>query len=186
MTVFSKLSRYRRLPDVVTTDVRGRRLASKSLRLAPAVSGVFVHTLEQGERLDHLAYKYYRQTRDWWRICDANPQILSPWELVGSEPRQTVRIELAWSGDDPPWAVLLADLRRSPGVEDAYLGDDDAPFPERETIGDPFRWTLTLVFNVLTATVEGLTAIVENAGFTVAATAAIGRVGKPVAIPPRA
>ena len=55
--MFSKLSRYRKLADVVTTDAKGRHLKSKSLRLLPEVSGTFLHTLQDVDRLDHLAYK---------------------------------------------------------------------------------------------------------------------------------
>lgn len=182
--MFSKLSRYRNLPDVVTADVQGRRLASKSLRSIPAVTGVFVHTLEEGDRLDHLAFKYYGETRDWWRICDANPEVLSPWELVGGEPRKTLRFELAWTGPEPAWPVLLAELRRTPGVESASMGGDAEPFPSPGA-GALFHWSLTLVFNTLTTTAERLTELVEDAGVTVAGTAEVARVGKGVAIPPR-
>ena len=83
--MFSKISRYRKLPDVVTIDVQGRRLESKSLRLLPEVTGIFLHTVESGDRLDHLAYKYYKQPRKWWRICDANPEFPSPQALLGKE-----------------------------------------------------------------------------------------------------
>lgn len=79
--MFSRISRYRKLADVVTTDAKGRKLASKSLRLPPEVSGTFLHTVEEVDRLDHLAYKYYKQPRKWWRICDANPEFMSPQAL---------------------------------------------------------------------------------------------------------
>lgn len=186
--MFSKLSRYRKLPDEVTLDVKGRRLASKSLRLPPSVEERFVHTLSEGDRLDHLAFKYYRQPRDWWRICDANAQVLSPWELVGAEPRTTVRVEISRIGAEAPWSVLLTRLRRSPGVESALLGGADEPFPALETSpsGDTYSWSLTLVFNPLTTTLAQLSTTVQGAGFAMAGTAEIGRVGKPVAIPPRA
>ena len=64
--MFSKISRYRKLPDTVSSDARGRSLQSKTLRLLPEVSGEFRHTVEEVDRLDHLAYKYYRQSRKWW------------------------------------------------------------------------------------------------------------------------
>ena len=53
--MFSPFSRYRKLPDVVTTDAKGRTLASKALRRLPSVSGTFQHTIEDGDRLDHVA-----------------------------------------------------------------------------------------------------------------------------------
>jgi len=33
------------------------------------------HTLQKGERLDLLAREYYGDSRLWWRILDANPQV---------------------------------------------------------------------------------------------------------------
>lgn len=51
--MFSKISRYRKLPDVVAVDAQGRRLESKGLRLLPELTGTFLHTVEAGDRLDH-------------------------------------------------------------------------------------------------------------------------------------
>jgi len=39
-------------------------------------SGVIEHTISEGERLDSLAHYYYRDSRLWWRILDANPDLL--------------------------------------------------------------------------------------------------------------
>ena len=121
--MFSKLSRYRKLPEEVAVDVRGRRLRSKALRPAPPAEARFVHRLEEGERLDHLAYKYYHQPREWWRICDANPEPLSPWDLVEAGPRTTARIEINRAGTDPRLPALLVALRRaSHTVQSRVLG----------------------------------------------------------------
>ena len=92
--MFSKISRYRTLPDVVTTDARGRTVSSKALRPLPTVSGTFLHTVEGVDRLEHLAFKYYQQPRNWWRICDANPEFMSPQGLLGKEPVVTARFPL--------------------------------------------------------------------------------------------
>lgn len=188
--MFSKISRYRKLPDVVTVDVKGRRLESRSLRLSPKVEARLLHTLEEGERLDHLAHKYYQQTRNWWRICDASPQVLSPWELVDAEPRTTLRLEITWIGRDPPWPLLLAGLRRSPGVESALLGNAEARFPTLVIDGDTgvesHVWYLALTFNRITTTVEDLVGRIKAEGFAAGTPEKIGRVGKPLPIPPRA
>ncbi len=194
--MFSKTSRYQKLPDDVTADVRGRRLRSKSLRLAPPADARFAHLLEEGERLDHLAYKYYQQPRDWWRICDANPELLSPWELIGAEPWTTVEIEVTHSGSRPPWAPLLAALRRSPGVTGARYGNAEWPFPhvekasgadETTTEADEAtrHWLLVLDFNRLTTTLDELATVIESKGFTATAPRQVGRVGRPLSIPPR-
>ncbi len=36
---------------------------------------VLEYTVKQGDRLDLLALHFYSNTRRWWRILDANPQI---------------------------------------------------------------------------------------------------------------
>lgn len=127
--MFSRISRYRDLPDEATPDARGRVVRWRSLRLAPPAPGTFLHTVEDGDRLDHLAFKYYQQPRDWWRIADANPGILSPTALLGHEPRPTVRIPVEWEGPVPPWAALLRTLRTLNGVERAVAGTPEAPHP---------------------------------------------------------
>mgnify|MGYP001259467932 CR=1 FL=1 len=43
--------------------------------------GVLEHVVRQGERLDLISLYYYNDTRMWWRILDANPDILYGGEL---------------------------------------------------------------------------------------------------------
>ena len=121
--MFSKISRYRKLPDVVTIDPDDRELESKSIRLLADVTGKFQHIIEEGDRLDHLSFKYYKQPRNWWRICDANPEFMSPQALLGKEPLITQRFPLNYDGPEtaPPWAGFLAQLTESVGVEDVEL-----------------------------------------------------------------
>ena len=172
--MFSKISRYRKLPDVVTIDIKGRKLASKSLRLSPDVSGQFRHTIEDVDRLDHLASTYYRQPRKWWRICDANPEFLSPQALLGKEPIVTYRFPLTF-GADPAWAALLKQLSGMVGVEQAVVGDDWA--------------SIVVTFNQINLDIENLADAIEaeEFHFTIAGQPQpIGRVGKQIIIPPDA
>ena len=81
--MFSKISRYRAVPDVAAADAQGRVRLTKDLRPLPDVRGQFLHTVDAGDRLDLLAYRYYGQSVKWWRICDANPEFLSPLALLG-------------------------------------------------------------------------------------------------------
>jgi nucleoid-associated protein YgaU len=39
-------------------------------------AGVIEHRVEVGQRLDLLARHYYNDSRLWWRILDANPDLL--------------------------------------------------------------------------------------------------------------
>jgi|GEM_PF-418160 len=130
--MFSRISRYRGLPDVVVPDARGRAVESKSLRLLPDADGALLHTVEEGDRLDHLAHRYFGQPRSWWHIVDANPEFLSPPALLGNEPGTAVEIPVEWTGATPPWSGLLRALRGTRGVEAAATGTPDRPEPVLE------------------------------------------------------
>lgn len=43
---------------------------------------VVEHTVAAGDRLDRLARHYYNDDRLWWRIVDANPEILAGGDLL--------------------------------------------------------------------------------------------------------
>lgn len=149
---FSSISRYRRLPVAATVGPDGRVLASKALRLLPVIEGRFWHTVQEGDRLDHLAYKYYEQPRDWWRILDANPSFLSPDALLGTGHLTTIHVPVAWVGALPPWSDLLRDLRRTVGIETARLGSPDQLHPTIEILTGP------LLFDIPTALTAALDA----------------------------
>ena len=170
--MFFKNSRYRKLLDEVTVDVKGRRLLSKSLRLLPEVTGTFQHTLEESDRLDHLAYKYYKQPRKWWRLCDANPEFMLPQDLLGKTPFLTQHFPLTFDdpGSEPPWTQLLNRINALVGVEDAWL-DDSEQF-------------IIIVYNRLNIQAGDLADEIEKTGFTVEHPQTIGRTGKRILIPP--
>jgi hypothetical protein len=44
--------------------------------------GVIFHTVAQGDRLDALAQYYYNDSRLWWRIVDANPEVLCGYDML--------------------------------------------------------------------------------------------------------
>jgi hypothetical protein len=170
--MFFKNSRYRKLPDEVTVDNKGRRLTSKSLRIIPTVTGIFQHTIEDGDRLDHLAHKYYNQSRKWWRICDANPEFLSPPALLGKMPFVTQRFPLSFGNAEgkPPWATLIRAIAAQVGVQNVWLTDEEN--------------YLIVIFNQMNIQTSNLTEIIEKAGFVVAQPQTIGRTGKQIVIPP--
>ena len=39
------------------------------------------HVVVEGDRLDLLAARYYRDTELWWAIADANPEVFYPDDL---------------------------------------------------------------------------------------------------------
>ena len=175
--MFSKLSRYRKLPDIVTIDVKGRTLESKSIRLLPDVSGVFLHTVEEVDRLDHLAYKYYKQPKKWWRICDANPEFMSPQALLGKEPLVTIRFPLTFSanGGQPPWVSQEVELVQK---EETIDGEEVTVYVKR------IEHSLIVTYNQTNLRTKDLSDLITDAGFEVAEPENIGRIGKNIIIPP--
>lgn len=172
----SKPSRYRRQPEALAVDAKGRGRRSLEPRPLTRRPAALLHTLVEGERLDALAQAYYRQPRKWWQICDANPDFLSPLALIGQEPLMTAVFALA--GPDPfPWANLLALLEATLGVEEILVADE-------LTDAGPAR-AAWVRFNRLNATARELgEAIGAVPGVAVLGVSMVGRAGKQIAIPP--
>jgi len=75
--MFLRKSRYRdALPFEPADDFKGVR--SRELG---AAMGVVEHLVKSGDRLDLLARHYYNDDRLWWRILDANQDILHGGDL---------------------------------------------------------------------------------------------------------
>ncbi len=53
-------------------------------KIRPA-AGVLEYTVNEGDRLDLLSLHFYNNTRRWWRILDANPQVIFGADLMLSE-----------------------------------------------------------------------------------------------------
>ena len=189
--MFSSFSRYRKLPDVVTTDAKGRTLASKALRPLPSVSGTFQHTVADGDRLDHVAFKYYQQPTKWWRINDANPEFLSPQELLGKEPIVTDRFPVTFSGPQPPWATLTRSLRERVGIETVTVVETVHLAPESRTVGTKtftvqvarFERAVVVTYNLLNIPTSTIQSLITSSGFVVGQPERASRVGHQITIP---
>lgn len=84
-----KGSRYERMGTYQAVDADGQTVRALAIRfIAPAPAGYF-HTLIEGERLDILAYNFYRNPEKFWLIADANSE-MDPSDLL--EPGYQVRI----------------------------------------------------------------------------------------------
>lgn len=88
--MFSKGSRYEKVDETTITDDHGRVIRYKKTRFIAQTQAQTTHVVGQGERLDHLAHRAYRDPERFWRICDANCA-LWPDDLV-AEPGRTIRI----------------------------------------------------------------------------------------------
>jgi hypothetical protein len=192
--MFSKASRYRNLPDAVTVDVQGHSLPSKTLRLLPDASGQFLHAIEDVDRLDHLAYKYYGKPRKWWHICDANPEFMSPQALLGKESIVTERYALSLQDEAsaPPWATLRRILSETVGVLDIQVIENWELIPQIQSVGeqqvrvmiDSFERAVIVTYNNMNISPYDLGATMAESGFEVGQPERIGRVGKSIVIPP--
>jgi len=70
--MFFKGSRYAAVGEAQITDRTGRTIRYKLVRIIPDAPAAVAHLVHEGERLDHLAHRYYRDAERFWRICDAN------------------------------------------------------------------------------------------------------------------
>lgn len=90
--MFTSTSRYASVADGIYQDPSGRQFPYKLLRLIPSAPTLQVHTVVQEDRLDLLAFTFYTDPEQFWRICDANGA-LRPEELTESIGRR-LRITL--------------------------------------------------------------------------------------------
>jgi hypothetical protein len=68
--VFEPESRYAAAPTYRVTDARGREVAVVETPARVARPPMGVHLVRQGQRLDHLAFRYLGDPAGFWRICE--------------------------------------------------------------------------------------------------------------------
>jgi hypothetical protein len=79
--MFDANSRYLNVPTYTVTDHRGRTVMVVQTPDGPGEGLLGIHVLRQGERLDHLAYKYLNDPAGYWRICARN-EVMLPEQLT--------------------------------------------------------------------------------------------------------
>jgi hypothetical protein len=79
--MIDRKSRYRSTPVLTVQDERGGTDRLLDLREIPSSTGVLRFTPTDSDRLDHLAWRFYRDATRFWRICDASSR-LDPLELL--------------------------------------------------------------------------------------------------------
>jgi len=85
--MFFRGSRYQTVPEGEYGAPDGRAIRHKRMRFTPPVSGAAAYTTRQNDRLDLLAYQFYQDPEQFWRIADAN-RCLRPQELVEQPGRR--------------------------------------------------------------------------------------------------
>ena len=81
---FPPNSRYNKIPLARLTTRDGTEVAYLKRRFVPDPENFALlqyHTLTEGERLDHIAAKYFGDPEQFWRLCDANG-IVRPNDLL--------------------------------------------------------------------------------------------------------
>jgi hypothetical protein len=70
--MFDPKSRYAGLTPYQCIDHRGRTVSVVPVPAPPGDSLLGIHVLRQGERLDHLAFRYLADPAGFWRIAKLN------------------------------------------------------------------------------------------------------------------
>lgn len=91
--MFARGSRYETVPDAIYRTPAGREILYKRLRLIPDPAVLQTFQVAAGDRLDLIAFRFYQDPEQYWRICDANRALL-PADLTGEVGRR-LRIPLA-------------------------------------------------------------------------------------------
>lgn len=68
-------SRYERVPVLQTQLPNGGLVSYLGMREIRATPAYYRHTFRAHERLDLLAYQFYRRPDRWWLIADANAEM---------------------------------------------------------------------------------------------------------------
>jgi hypothetical protein len=92
---FPITSRYYGIEVATLETSDGRTIAHLRRRIVPPPERFALlqeHTVQQGERPDHIAYQYLGDAEQFWRVCDANA-VLHPEELTETVGRR-IRITL--------------------------------------------------------------------------------------------
>ena len=84
--MFFQGSRYANVGEHEFADGRGRVIRYKKIRFILETRRRFSHIVSDGERLDHLAQRFYQNPELFWRICDAN-LALWPDDLIAEAGR---------------------------------------------------------------------------------------------------
>lgn len=87
--MIDRRSRYARTPVLTADDGQGGAQQVLDLRETPATPAVLRIMVTDADRLDLLAFRYYRDPTCFWRICDATSE-LDPFEVL--RPGQPVPI----------------------------------------------------------------------------------------------
>ena len=191
--MFGKNSRYYKFDDVLNVDAKGREMLSKPLRLTPSLSAEAYHVIDETDRIDLIAYKYFRKSKKWWRVCDANTDYLSPRQLLGKEPMTVTRFPLLGVENIKqfPWAQLINLVNNEVGVYRVERYEQSRLQETQQNVGgeiislwsEQFERAVDISYNRENLSADDLASTLTASGFAVAAPVELRRVGSEIAIP---
>ncbi len=79
--MIGRRSRYARTAVITVDDARSGTHPLLDLRVAPDTTAALQFTPTDSDRLDLLAWEFYRDPTRFWRICDATSQ-LDPFDVL--------------------------------------------------------------------------------------------------------
>ena len=79
--MFERGSRYEKSPVYTVLDAQGRPVNIVKVRQLPLLEGAFTRRVLQQDRVDLLAYEFYKRPDLFWHIADAN-EVVDPAELT--------------------------------------------------------------------------------------------------------
>ena len=80
-TVIFKGSRYANVATYQTVNADGQTVTALKMRSISSIPAGYFHTYTADERLDLIAYKFYRNPEKFWLIADANTE-MDPEDLL--------------------------------------------------------------------------------------------------------
>jgi hypothetical protein len=86
--MIDRKSRYLTTPVLTVGDGIDGTQPLLDLRETPRIAAVLAIRPTDSDRLDHLAWRYYRDATRFWRVCDASAE-LDPFDVLApGEPLQ--------------------------------------------------------------------------------------------------
>lgn len=152
------------------TNAKGKIARSEMLRWIPDTPGTFLHTVNQIDRLDLLAYKYYGNPKKWWLICDANPDSALPTDMLNGHPIRQEIFNLEFPSGESKWPILIRTLKELKGM--------------REVQTDIFQASLYVAYNRIELDRDVIKNVINSQGFEIKAISKKERIGQKIIIPP--
>lgn len=90
--MFFRGSRYEPVETATLKDAGGQEVRYKRLRFVAREAAPLAYVVQEGDRIDQVAWNVYRDPEMWWRIADANADLVA--DDLATVPGRVLRIAL--------------------------------------------------------------------------------------------